>query len=60
MTLKLALQSNTNGEGQSVALPEPIALKIIMFLNERRSGNITLNVKDGTVLRAEIGEVVRA
>ena len=41
------------------SIPERIALRIAEFLHGRRTGNLTLNVREGEVMGAKIEEQIK-
>jgi hypothetical protein len=42
----------------NVAIPTPIWERLETFLLDRRSGNVTLNIRDGHILSARVEDVV--
>lgn len=43
---------------ETVQLPGQVAAALRKFLSEGRTGNITLNIKDGKILGAHINEII--
>ena len=39
-------------------IPPEIATAVAKFLSEGRTGNITLNIKDGQILGAHVNEII--
>ena len=56
----MALQNESEVVSLAVqpAIPKPVWVRLRSFLLDKRSGNVTLNIKDGHILSARIEEVV--
>jgi len=43
---------------ETIRLPGQVAAAVHKFLSECRTGNVTLNIKDGKILGAHVNEII--
>ena len=49
---------NNQADIETIRLPGQVAAALRKFLSECRTGNVTLNIKDGRILGAHINEFI--
>ena len=49
---------NNQADIETIRLPGQVAAALRKFLSECRTGNVTLNIRDGRILGAHVNEII--